>query len=152
MPQVIRQGLFETNSSSSHSFTIKSIKRNTKLDKMRLEPDGSIQIFTGQFGWGVEDFSHPEVKVSYVYTWILRYSSPEKRENYFKMLENVLLKGTGASRVDYRDGLDMSSGTNDCYIDHQSISVGGELLESEKRLYDFIFNPASILRIANDNM
>ena len=49
----IREGTFETNSSSMHSLVIEN-KKSGKLSPSNLpvSSDGILKIGTGEFGWG----------------------------------------------------------------------------------------------------
>ena len=61
MTTQIRNSVFETNSSSSHSI---SVTGNTKLNIPDLSYDIECQF--GEFGWGYEELTHWMEKLSYV--------------------------------------------------------------------------------------
>ena len=50
--KTIRQNVFETNSSSSHSLCIKSIKDLNK-SYLTISDDDLIHVDFGEFGWGI---------------------------------------------------------------------------------------------------
>lgn len=143
--KTIRQSIFETNSSSSHSITI---SRSSKLlDSIGLEDDGSVHIYPGDFGWGVDVFKDPETKASYCYTYAENYAAPEK----FNLLTEVLLEQTGAKKVIYHKEAEPQVGSGAGYIDHQSQDTCEKAFRNKETLKRFIFNPESILIIGNDN-
>ena len=145
---VRRDGVFETNSSSTHSICI---DRGAFVLSNDIEvQDGVAMICGGEFGWEVEDFFDSTTKASYCLTYIegQRECEPEEAERRTIMLENVVKRGTGAREVRFVNGqYDM--------IDHQS--AWGEdqacepAFESEDALYQFIFNRTSFLHTDNDN-
>lgn len=154
MSTVIRRGVFETNSSSSHSITI--VGGNYQADKIPLE-DGVCRIYGGEFGWGFDQFNDAATKASYCLVYAFGDTSgdgdgeqepmyPEKLET----LRSVVAKEMGVE-VEFEMG-----GWN--YIDHQSCensdwrqATAETAFASEQALRDFIFNPASELLIDNDN-
>lgn len=139
----IRIGVFETNSSSSHSITISAIGELT--DKFSVEDDGKFHIFPGEFGWGPSVHTDAQTKASYCYTHCKESSgSPE----ILVMLKKILEEHLGGEVV-------FEKSTDDYheygYIDHQSSGTACEAFETEELLANFIFNPKSVLVIDNDN-
>ena len=155
-----RYNIFETNSSSSHSITI-SKDLTATLDSIPLDSKGVLHVYPDEFGWGVDEFTDPEPKASYCYTWVKLNSDASK----LAMLESVLKKQTGAKKVifhtltEYEEELKADgelTGDDESYglggsIDHQSHDVAEEAFTSSKKLKQFIFNPKSVLKLDNDN-
>lgn len=140
--RVIREGVFETNSSSTHSICIKG--GEFAPDAFPLD-DGVCKVHPGEFGWDVREFRSPQIKASYCLTHA-KESGGDKR--LLPMLTAVLGKATGCE-VEF-----VSAGGEYYewgYIDHQSSGVCAEAFESEETLRDFIFNPDSWLKTDNDN-
>lgn len=129
----IRKGVFETNSSSSHSISIAGGK--LKLDRLPVE-DGICEIFEGKFGWGPERFDGSTDKASYCLT------HAKSDEDKLAMLKKVIQSEMGVPVI-FRKG--------DGYIDHQSYEACEEAFESEDKLKRFIFDERSSLDIDNDN-
>jgi hypothetical protein len=136
MKRQIRKGVFETNSSSTHSICI---AKNVELNI----PD-SLHLEYGEFGWGEDSLQSVEEKASYLFTALMQL---EKKE-YF----NELLKTLARNDVDvtYEANSTASYGG---YIDH-----GGELteflddiFEDEKKLSNYLFSPLSFILTGNDN-
>lgn len=141
----IRPGVFETNSSSTHSICI-SGDSNCVLDTLYMENE-TVDIFSGEFGWEVEQYNDAPTKAAYCLTYI---KSHDNNENEEKMLRKVIQEVTGAKTINFvPDGKDSFYKWG--YIDHQSEDVCGEAFESEEKLKAFIFNPHSYLITDNDN-
>jgi len=144
----IRQGMFETNSSSTHSITIHP---GVCTAKLAVNVNGAVTIRPGDFGWEVETYKDAETKASYCLT----YAMQTKRGKLLKMLRKVIKEQVGAKSVAF-EALHPDSDYGDewGHIDHQSIDdsdVCGPAFESETALRQFIFNRESILRTDNDN-
>lgn len=169
-----RQGVFETNSSSSHSISL--AKESTVKSKLPIIDD-EIVIETRDFDWGYESYTDAPSKLAYIIadlfgpvgihykvsdilikekasfdSWVKSLNDREKAK--YEMLLKVLKKVTGISKlrviIDY--------GEDDyCYgplgrIDHQSQGTTDDIFdEGEEALENFIFNPKSELIIDNDN-
>lgn len=65
----IRKGVFETNSSSSHSICIDD--KTFILDTLIPDADGVITIKAGQFGWEWKKYNDAKAKASYCLTGTL---------------------------------------------------------------------------------
>ena len=134
--KTIRKGVFETNSSSSHSITIQSYKGTLNI------PDYSgkeLVIYSGDYGWEVCTYTSFLDKASYILTYLLY----ENDEDHLEAFEDFLKEHTNASYVRLVD--------NDGYIDHQSFHVPQEALESDDDLMNFLFNDGSFFQTDNDN-
>jgi len=169
MKEVIRSSAFETNSSSSHSMVI----IGGEFVKETLSPNshGEIDIYGGEFGWGVEEHSDAATKASYCLSYLMMNQDVENIESKsFKssdedwmnfqwnnftgnkkdlaLLVESIHEATGCDvRFVKESGWDGFG-----HIDHQSDYVGKEAFESKENLIAFIFNPKSSILISNDNM
>ena len=151
MKTVKRIGLFETNSSSSHSISIaqtlhyQTTLRNSlaRVDKTKILKDtlpisdGKVTIVQGEFGWGEERYTDAATKASYALTHASR-NDPDQLAMLRRVLERECKCEVVFSDVEG-------------YIDHQSQGTAHEAFESEEKLHQFIFNPASVLHIDHDN-
>ena len=139
----IRQAAFETNSSSMHSMTI--APGEFIPDRMYVV-DGVCEVHPGEFGWGYDRATDAATKASYCLTWL---RDKMDTDTLAAMLIEVIKEGTGATVVKFvpEAGDFYEWG----YIDHQSADVAAEAFESADTLRRFIFNPASVLVIDNDN-
>jgi len=153
--QVIRNGVFETNSSSTHSITIAGFG---ELNDALLVNDEICTIFPGEFGWEWEDFNDAATKASYCLTYCksleksqgehcthIQNQSPELLEQ----LKRVIARHTGAKEVHYQERIDQFYPWG--YIDHQSHDTCAPAFETDETLAMFIFNKNSVLQTGNDN-
>lgn len=142
MKKQIRQSVFETNSSSTHSITI---DYNGKLDEtMTPNEDNQIILEGGQFGWEVEDYNEAWYKANYCAVASLW---SEKRQ---QMLKEVIMEMTGCTEVIIEASTEYDSPYYS-YIDHQSSDTAGEAFTDKESLKSFIFNSNSFLHTNNDN-
>lgn len=136
MVTTVRQGVFETNSSSSHSISIK-IKPFKKDNSLMSDFEDTITIETGEFGWGWDKYNDAYTKASYFLTYY--FDNEDKKD----MLIRVISKNCPCNTIKF---------VNDeySYIDHQSWDILDEI-HTEEELENFIFNKNSWLFIGNDN-
>lgn len=136
----IRRGVWETNSSSSHSLSIASDALPFIVDRTLL-PDqyGSIILQGGEFGWEWKKYNDARTKADYLA--VACASDPDLKER----LTNVIRQQTGCTNVFFPS-------EGDCgYIDHQSCDVPHKAFETDEMLRSFIFNMNSWLFTGNDN-
>jgi hypothetical protein len=134
----IRKGVFETNSSSTHSISIGISDGKAQFDTLPIDSDGVCRVYQAEFGWEQETFNSPSMKASYAYT----YAKGDLSK--MRQLGDVIQKQLGGKiTVEFVEG--------DGYIDHQSFDVCEEAFESDDKLRNFIFNPRSYLETGNDN-
>jgi hypothetical protein len=135
MKQLIRKGVFETNSSSSHSISLASEDKQFVLDTIYPDQNGTVTIQGDEFGW--EWFKHNDAltKASYA------AQSYANDRDVLEKIEAVIKEQTGADRVVF-------SGLDDGYVDHDSYGVAPKTFHELK---NFIFNKNSWLFGGNDN-
>lgn len=145
--KLIRNSVFETNSSSCHSLSID--ENCTDFVSLTPDYDGVIRVSGGDFGWNEETYENASSKLAYVLIYIRDWVKPKGRaENFNQILQKLIKEHTGADSAELYD-------KNDGYIDHQSVE-GGDLnyLFEEQNLHllkSFIFGTTSSLRTDNDN-
>jgi len=139
----IRYGVFETNSSSTHSISISS-NSNGILDTIVPNADGSIVLSGGEFGWAWDKFNDPMTKANYCAVDL------QENPHSFHMLAEVICAHTGAKKVVFAISSDYKSGGYS-YIDHQSVGTSSPAFKDAETLKNFIFNPESWLFTGNDN-
>lgn len=144
--EVIRRGVFETNSSSSHSV---SIKHGDYVPEKLYVEDGICKIYPGEFGWEEFDYNDAATKAAYCLTYVKMFEE-EETEPLSMMLREVIAEVTGAD-VEFV----AEDGSSWGYIDHQSSDVWraacGDAFRNKKALKAFIFNSRSVLTTNNDN-
>lgn len=142
----IRQSVFETNSSSSHSIII-SDKTDGILDTLDCicDNDDTMVFEGGEFGREWSRSNDPEKKISYCATD--NKENPER----LAMLAKVIAEHIGCKEVEFRltDEEDTEY-SKYYYVDHQSVGTSSDAFESEATLKNFLFNPGSWIFTGND--
>lgn len=159
--KLIRNGVFETNSSSAHSLaygTSKIIRGSSwgspnetdlsnpmyRLDKV---PDHyrnyTFYEWLGEFGWGYDVLTTPQEKFSYLLTQMADTSEElHESTDYETIKEMVEDIGCEIVRCNDQDG----------YVDHESYGiVKPSLFKSKKDLITYLFNDNIRVYIENDN-
>jgi hypothetical protein len=130
----IRRGIFETNSSSSHSISI--VDGSGILDTIIPDDNGNIILTGGEFGGAWERINDSLTKANYCAVDV--QNDPDK----LRMLRDVIMDHTGCNDVIFEiEG----------YIDHQSIGNSSKAFTSYETLKSCIFNPDSYIFTGNDN-
>ena len=153
----IRQGVFETNSSSSHSISYNN--DNTEVSRCLREVGTTVVITGGEFGWGYEELTTPYEKMQYVLTSVVSYENVENR-----LHESVLYKWIQEMVLDYSNETLVLEEV-ECefypygYIDHQSSDLltdkdywqtdNEELFKNG--IKDLVFSDKYSIIIDNDN-
>lgn len=138
----IRQHVFETNSSSCHSISISNT--GNLFQTLYPNDEGNIILYGDDFGWGIDTHNDVITKASYLVTH-LKTISNENEDMFIKVIKehtgakNVIMESNGDSFYPYG------------YIDHQSVGEASQVFESEMTLFQYLFNPNSILHIDHDN-
>lgn len=149
----IRRNIFETNSSSSHSIVI-SIDDDGNGDYCYNFwdcEDGVLNLYPGDFNWGLNTHRDPYTKASYIYTYALRKPDDYEREAILKRLKGVI-KDMANLHVEFcLLDEDKGKSSEEGYIDHESVDVGDKVAKTEEQLIEFLFNTNIILLIDNDN-
>lgn len=159
----IRNNVFETNSSSTHSIAISKKSRGYSYD-LPVE-DGCLKLRCGEFGWGPCLLRTPYDKLTYILTYLIcdlldnegmdsyiKFGS----DDYYKALDliaedddiNSLLESIKEECSDIEE---FEFGFDDGYyafgyIDHQSF----DMIKDEDFI-DVIFNNNIMIIIDNDN-
>ena len=133
----IRIGVFETNSSSSHSLTIESgvLQKSTLPDQ-----DGVIVGVLGKFGWEIEHYASHADKLSYLLTQI------QYNDHLTALAKSAIKEYTGLKMVVAGQG----------YIDHQSHDILNDLFsgsdeEIKQNMIKFVCNSGYSFDTDNDN-
>ena len=129
----IRNNVWESNSSSSHSLTI-----GDNACKLVDDTEIEIELGYGEYGWGYEELINWESKADYL-------AVEAVRDNYkMDMLDKALKLRFPNIEITYAN--EDSRG----YIDHQSYGEIWNELDSVEDVYNVIFG-SSIVVIDNDN-
>jgi hypothetical protein len=135
MKQLIRKGVFETNSSSSHSIAIATEDKEFVLDTIYPDQNGIITVHGDEYGWEWFKHNDSQTKASYAAQGFANDDSQ------LDTLKEVIMEQTGATDVVFE-------GLRDGYIDHDSYGI---VPTSKEELRNFIFNKNSWLFGGNDN-
>jgi len=138
----IRQELFETNSSSSHSIAINSAT-NGLYDTIVPSKDGTITLNGGFYSREWKKSNDPLFKLNYAAV-SLSYQDPCALD----LLCDVVCKHTGAKLVKVNINTDWKDGNSE--VDHQSQGKFREEFSNEDSLKEFIFSPNSWLFLGGD--
>lgn len=160
--KLIRNGVFETNSSSAHSLAYGTSKiiRGSRWYQPTKEHDFSNPMYRldkvpdhyrnytfyewlGEYGWGYDVLTTPQEKFSYLLTQMADTSEElHKSTNYETIKEMVEDIGCEIVRCNNQDG----------YVDHESYGIiNPSLFKSKKDLITYLFNDNIIVYIENDN-
>lgn len=144
MKITIRKSVFETNSSSMHSFSWKTI-----FDKSELSIPDRVNFYMENFGWsspfGISEIEEVEEKACYLYTAAVLSDKVEEFEDAIKAIaEDLGFEYSFKRGEPYEDG----------YIDHQSWDTAKTLLQlvlvNEINLINFLFRQDTDCVIVGD--
>jgi hypothetical protein len=133
--KLIRSGVFETNSSSSHSVSVANETKEFVLDTIYPDQDGVVEVSGDEFGWQWFKYNDAQTKASYAAQQFAH------NDDELDKLKEVIMEQTGAEDVVF---IGLGSG----YVDHDSMGI---LQTSKEWLKNFIFNKNSWLFGGNDN-
>ena len=131
MGMTIRNNVFETNSSSTHSLHIGC------GDKIfpKLDNDGNIVIYLDEYGWEFNEYYDLHDRMSYVFSYLC---NSDVSDLLIDLIDYIKLQ-TGANEVIFKG--------SHYYVDHgyEHLTLNFEWL------IDFMFNDGSWFETGNDN-
>lgn len=145
----IRRGIFETNSSSSHSISVIGGNKYTDKSDIYVNQKGNVIEVTGDdFGWEGRPCRTPIEKLDYIVTYISQIEGIEDSVN-FKWLSEMVKDYTGYP-------LEFIGDEEDISIDHESIGILSNFLpydeeEFKEKTKELVFNDKYSIIISNDN-
>jgi hypothetical protein len=134
--RLIRNSVWETNSSSSHSIALADKNKQFILDTIYPNQHGIIYVNGGEYGWEWVKYNDAITKLSYAYQSMVD----------IELLKRVVMNQTGATDVIFNEK-SMEEG----YVDHQSYGTANEVCTNDEDARNFIFNKNSWLFTGNDN-
>ena len=146
----IRRGVFETNSSSTHSICI--TESNKKLDMLTR-----LDFTLGNFGWQVQTLRKPEEKAAYLYTaiWSIydKKTANKKTNELYEMLseEEVECSFARPEFTEYGKYLWLENGSIDHSGEYGLRDFVEKTLGNKRRLLRFLFSEESFILTGNDN-
>lgn len=161
MARNVRNAVFETNSSSSHSVTVTNEEIvDSGLSKLTLRK-GVIEVRPHGYGWEWKRYYTPEGKIAYLLAQICaeylsaapggKDCSADLKRQFEKarFLIEAVEKVTGC-RVEVYPPAEKGWGSS-VYVDGDSAGVGYELFGSKKSLAHFVLSKSSFVQTGNDN-
>lgn len=162
----IRQNVFETNSSSTHSVCISKGSYEPSGNELDPSWDNYIHTEIGEFGWEFRKYYDIDSKISYIVTMIYETELGDKFDFSNKVsveeINTAMLESPTFNELNeyikmtfHCDGLYVDN--TDGYIDHQSstddYANAKEFLDDAgvDSVVEFVFNPFICLRTGNDN-
>lgn len=162
----IRSGVFETNSSSTHSLVLRDKSTPLSDSYLTVQDDGYVHVSFGEFGWGYDVLDSQEEKLSYLCT-MAAYSDNNmaSNEDFYKTPDFMAINEAIQNRCDCNGvivdteiskyvGADGASWPNfDGYIDHQSVytSLQSFLDGYDTTIEEVVFSFGAEIIIDNDN-
>lgn len=139
----IRNGTWETNSSSTHALCIRK--------ELPESLPSEVYFSLGEFGWEQEIWDDYSTKAAYLHTAIydLCYEDRTLYNTYKKEISEILDKY--GIKSEWKEVESMSD--YNYYIDHSGEleEFISNLLKSPELLIEWLFNPESVLVTDNDN-
>lgn len=135
MKKIIRTGVFETNSSSTHSLSVAREDQEFVMETIYPDQNGVINVLGQEFGWGWDRYNDAMTKLAYAFQ--------DSSDHDYDLIKEVVMKQTGATEVNFDEG--------DGYIDHDGVGTTKDIRHNTEQLRNFIFNKNSWLFIGNDN-
>ena len=77
----IRRGMFETNSSSTHSVTLRNHIDAPTKNTIEVSDDDYVHVQFADFGWGYDRFTDPYVKLQYLLTILWQVNEDKQIES-----------------------------------------------------------------------
>ena len=168
---ILRNSVFETNSSSCHSLALTKGDNGT-LSKLytdyQLDENGNLHFNVDCYGWEFDVLSNFQQKLAYVMTYAILKGSYYDFLDLMKSLHDV----TQFNQLYFRDQLvgywddeenqfkfsgyysdvdDLERNIGDAYIDHDSLDLLNGIIKNEDQLKNLLFVKESEIVIDNDN-
>jgi hypothetical protein len=145
----IRKGVFETNSSSTHSICI--------AKDVELTIPKSIYFGFGEFGWEHDTLQSSGEKASYLYTGLMANGRKDNFDNIIILLESKGIEVGFEEPIYKKYTYDGNNGgeyvDNGGYVDH-SDQLGkflNAVCGNEENLMNYLFSDLSFIITGNDN-
>ena len=139
----IRNGVFETNSSSTHSII---------LTTRKTEPGLHVDFSIGEFGWEWRKLASTDEKASYLYTLACENLGRDVYQDFYEVLVKY-----GVSCTCSRPAKFVKSGNyeylDNGYVDHcdEAKDFVERMMSHEKALIKYLFSDESFVVTGNDN-
>ena len=159
----VRRGVFETNSSSTHSVSIR--KGEVRDSYLTVNPeDNKVHVEFGEYGWGYKSLRSQSERLSYLCTMLMMTEASRANSvddifetEGFKQINNLIAEKCSCDGICFDDKIQFKDWDIDIngYIDHQSYedysSIQEFLNDYNTNIVDFVFNDGVTVIIDNDN-
>lgn len=165
--KLIRNGVFETNSSSAHSLAYGTSKiiRGAGWGMPPNETDFSnpmyhldevpacykgipLGVYLGEYGWGYDELYSPQQKFSYLLTTLGDTLKEVFRHPFYAQIKEWLYQ----LDIPVHENLFKDDEVEDGYIDHESYGmINPSLFKTKEDLITYLFNDNICIYIENDN-
>lgn len=153
----IRRGVFETNSSSSHSISIRKLNEHytpeeINSDDIYLSEKGRLTFWDHELGFGRSPFEPLTTFFGKVRYALASFTSDKDK---IKEIESIMYENiTGLKSIEYPKERDWKTDKERIYhgdIDHQSFGVLQSMLETRNvTLREFLLNKKYVVFIDGD--
>lgn len=163
MKTQIRQGVFETNSSSTHAISVASFYPEDWNISYKV-PEKIHFALDREFGWEIETYDDTDTKAAYLWLLICDMNSDFKDIDKLKAAKTHIeevLTNAGVKEVTFDMGSYKESWRNDGslylgysgYIDHsyEAFEFAKILLEKDDMLLAYLLDSDSCVATGNDN-
>ena len=158
--QKIRLNLPETNSSSSHSLVIgyNNSYLKSRMDALKeLEPylndNGILTVNSAEFGWECGKSNNIYEKLQYLMAISYSYHGcgwEDESINDRAKVQKLLAKVEKIVK-DYTGIIGVKFETEGSSVDHQSLDLYNDIVESTRSIKNFLFSSQSWVFLGNDN-
>ena len=140
----VRDGVFETNSSSTHAFNVFN-----STEKYEIPESIHIDLNEHSFGWECDTYYDICNKLAYLCILADDYADESKGQEQLEKLK-ALIYAAGVKDLEI---IPAKEGNWNTYVDHgnNATYILDDMLENPDILYDFLFNPLSYIETGNDN-
>lgn len=153
----IRQGVFESNSSSTHSITL-----DLSYENKDIPDDAFIFIHAGKFGWEFKKFNDFYTKASYLWTISHAFSCQDENDwfsqKYPELSDKMKKLKTNLKVLEEQHNLGFltPSESEYCYVDHGVDHWANMVncypqLDSPEGIWEFLTNCSYWVFLGNDN-
>ncbi len=144
----VRIGVFETNSSSTHSICISAVRNDP------LQYPSHIIFKCGEFGWREARLDTPEEKASYLYSsMICLFEKDELESSKAKILDHLAKEGITCEfeqPIYEYGGLICTADIDHAGADDHQTFIR-KTIRHQKRLLRYLFSEKSFVLTGNDN-
>ena len=139
----VRNGMFETNSSSTHTIIITD--RN-------CEPGTLVDFKIGEFAWEIDKLNTIDEKASYLYTLACECYGHDVYQDLYERLIKYGVK-CECSRPAVFTMYEGENYLDNGYVDHAycGLDFVNAIFHSERRLIRYLFSDESFVVTGNDN-